>query len=132
MAYNNYSIVSGDVQPDDSGSLVQGGQWGVDAELSGFIIQSEDVTKELVTDQTQDQKGRVVSEMDYDAHQTCTLGVIGSGTPPAEGSVVSFKPDSYSAAVNWKVRSVQFAGAYNDKKKYTISLERWQNFPSAT
>ena len=130
MANNNYSIVSGDVLPNNSGSLIQGEQWGIDAALSNFIIQSEDVTKELVTDQTQDQKGRVLSELDYDAHQTCTLGVIGSGTPPAEGSVLSFKPDSYDTAKNWKVRSVQFAGAYNDKKKYTISLERWQNFPA--
>lgn len=50
MANNNYSIVSGDIIPDDAGTLVQGAQWGIDSELSGFIIQSEDVNKELVTD----------------------------------------------------------------------------------
>lgn len=132
MAYNNYSIVSDAVKPVSAGTYIQGGQWGIDSALSGFIIQSEDFTDEVVTDQTQDQKGRVVSELDYDRHQTCTLGAIGSGTPPAVGDVKSYKPDALSAAVNWKVRNVQFAGAYNDKKKYTISLERWQNFPSAT
>lgn len=131
MATNNYSIIDGSVRPSDSGTYITGEAWGIDSTLSGFIIQSEDFTDEVVTDQTQDQKGRVVSELDYDRHQTCTIGVIGKGTPPAVGSVKSYKPDALSAAVNWKVRDVQYAGAYNDKKKYTISLERWQNFPAA-
>lgn len=61
---------------------VSGAQWGIDCTHSGFIIQSVDYTEDRVTDQTQDQKGRVVHELDYDKHYTCTLQVIGTGPLP--------------------------------------------------
>lgn len=73
-------------------------------------------------------------ELDYDKHYTCTLQVIGTGTLPAVG-LETFKfnstgNDEVGEAKNWKVRSVTYNGSYNDKKKYTINLERWANFPS--
>lgn len=71
-----------------------------------------------------------MSELDYDQHYTCSLGIIGSGTPPVEGTILSFKPDTFTDAANWKVRSVQFNGAYNEKKKWTVELERFANWPS--
>ena len=115
---------------------VTGAAWGIDCTLSGFIIQSVDYTEEPVRDQTQDQKGRVVNELDYDKHYTCNVQVIGTGTLPASGSE-SFKfnstgNDEVGGAVNWKVQSVTYNGSYNDKKKYTITLERWTNYPART
>lgn len=106
-------------------------EWGIDNQLTGFIVQSEDYTNDLVTDTTQDQKGRVVGQLDYDKHYTCTLTVIGSGTLPAPGDTFSWKDSDGGTNKSWKVQSVTFNGAYNDKKKYTINLERWTNFPSA-
>ena len=106
--------------------------WGIDDVLSGFIVQSEDYTEDRMTDQTQDQKGRVVYDLDYDRHWTCTLQVIGTGTLPTVGATDFQWPESEGSVTkkNWKVQSINYNGSYNDKKKYTINLERWQNYPA--
>lgn len=117
--------------PENAGSLIRDASWGIDNTLPGFIIQSEDYTNDLVTDTTNDQKGAVCSQLDYDHHYTCALTVIGTGTPPTVGSIdFSWKDKENGTNKNWKVQSVTFNGSYNDKKKYTINLERWDNFPA--
>ena len=65
-------------------------------------------------------------------HYSCTLTVVGSGTLPVVGSIDFQFPidDIGGAAKNWKVMSVVENGSFQDKKKYTISLERYTNFPS--
>lgn len=85
-----------------------------------------------MTDQTQDQKGRVVYDLDYDRHWTCTLQVIGNGTLPAVGSTTTQYAEGPNSSTkkNWKVQSITYNGSYNDKKKYTINLERWQHYPT--
>lgn len=107
-------------------------EWGIDNLLDGFIIQNESFNKERVTDTTQGQKGCVVAQLDYDIHYTLTLNVIGNGTLPEEG-VIDFQyypwKDNTETKVKWKVQSVNYQGAYNDKKKYTINCERWANWP---
>lgn len=81
-----------------------------------------------MTDTTQDQKGAVVSQLDYDEHFTLTLGVIGDTAkePPATAGDIAFE---YGGA-KWKVQSVTYNGEYNAKKRYTITAERWHNWPS--
>lgn len=118
--------------PPSADTRVSDASWGIDSVLSGFIIQSEDYTEDRSTDQTQDQKGRVVYDLDYDRHYTCTLQVIGNGTLPGVGSTTfSWKESPALGTVkNWKVQNVTYNGSYNDKKKYTINLERWQNYPA--
>lgn len=46
--------LSGGTLPANAGELVRGAEWGIDNTLSGFIIQSEDITEEVITDTTQD------------------------------------------------------------------------------
>lgn len=126
--------VSNGPTPSGSKGQIKEADWGIDNQggsLAGFIIQSEDYTNDLISDTTQDQKGAVVGQLDYDHHYTCTLTVIGGGTPPKAGSIdFSWKTeDGGGTAKNWKVQSVTFNGSYNDKKKYTIQLERWDYFP---
>ena len=105
--------MNGTTKPTDAGQLIRGDEWGIDNTLSGFIVQSEDIAEEVIQDVTQDQKGAVVSELDYDKHWTLTLGIIGDT----------------AAGHKWKVNSVTYTGAYNDKKKWSVSCERWINFP---
>lgn len=138
---NNYELTS-TLAPTTAGAQYGTNQseWGIQSSFGDSIIQSEDITSELVTDQTQDQMGRVVSELDYDKHWTCTLQVIGAadltGTYKV-GSIISYEPLNYgdmtalpSDNKNWKIRSISTNGSYNDKKKYTFTLEKWSNFPS--
>lgn len=128
---NNIATTSSPL-PANGKTLIRDAQWGIDTTLSGFIIQTADWSSEPIYDTTQDQKGAVVSELDYDMHYSCTITVVGSGTLPAVGSIDFQFPidDVGGAKKNWKVMSVVENGSFQDKKKYTISLERYTNFPS--
>ena len=119
--------MNGTTKPTNAGQLIRGDEWGIDNTLSGFIVQSEDIVEEVITDTTQDQKGAVVSQLDYDQHWTLTLGVIGdtAATLPQVGDTTFMY-----ASHTWKVTNVTYAGSYQDKKKWTISAERWTNFPA--
>ena len=119
--------LSGGTLPTNAGELIRGAEWGIDNTLSGFIVQSEDITEEVITDTTQDQKGAVVSQLDYDKHWTLNLGVIGDteSNLPEVGDT-AFVYDGKT----WKVTNVTYTGAYNDKKKWSIAAERWYNFPA--
>lgn len=119
--------LSGGTLPANAGELVRGAEWGIDNTLSGFIIQSEDITEEVITDTTQDQKGAVVSQLDYDKHWTLNLGVIGD----TEAALPEVGDTAFVYNGNtWKVTNVTYTGAYNDKKKWSIAAERWYNFPA--
>ena len=123
--------VNGTTHPTNAGDLIRTSQWGIDAILSGFIIQDVSINEERVTDTTQDQKGAVVSQLDYDQHWTMSMNVIG-GDGSENGSVGSISAgdiDFTWAGHKWKVTGVQYQGNYADKKKYTINAERWRNFP---
>lgn len=118
--------------PAGAGSLIQTAQWGIDATLSGFIIQDVTINEERITDTTQDQKGAVVSQLDYDQHWTGSMTVIG-GDGSEDGSVGNIQAGDTAftwAGKKWKVTGVAYQGNYADKKKYTVSFERWTNFPS--
>ena len=126
--------MGGTTQPANAGTIVRGDEWGIDNTLANCIIQSETITEERITDTTQDQKGAVVSQLDYDEHKTLNLVVLcDKTTAPITGSGNAFKPGQTDLTYNgetWKITSVQYQGSYNDKKKYTISGERWKNFPN--
>lgn len=125
---NSAPSLSGGPLPANAGELIRGDEWGIDNTLSGFIIQSEDISEEVITDTTQDQKGAVVSQLDYDKHWTLSLGVIGdtNATLPIVGDTAF----EYPAGTKWKVTNVTYTGSYNDKKKWSIQAERWANFPA--
>ena len=58
-------VSNGTLTPASAAGITKDG-WGIDATLAGFIIQSANVTCSRITDPTQDQKGAVISELDYD------------------------------------------------------------------
>ena len=81
----------------------------------------------MITDTTQDQKGAVVSQLDYDKHWTLSLGVIGdtdAALPEVGDTTFTY------GGHKWKVTNVTYTGSYQDKKRWNIAAERWYNFPS--
>lgn len=126
--------MAGGTLPTNAGTLIRGDEWGIDNVLSDCIIQSENITESRVTDQTQDQKGAVVSELDYDCRWDLTLSLIGDSEKlPVTG-------DSTSIAVGdttfnygghtWKVASCSYTGGYASKKMYQVTAYRYKNFPA--
>ena len=126
--------MGGTTLPTNAGSLIRGEEWGIDNTLKDCIIQSESITEEAITDQTQDQKGAVVSELDYDHHWTLSLTLLcDSASAPITGSGTAFQVGDTTmnyAGHNWKVKTVAYNGSYNAKKSYSITAERWTNFPA--
>ena len=121
--------------PATAGTMIKTPNWGIDNSLSGWIIQSESITREMITDTTQDQKGAVVSQLDYDEHFTLTLNMIGGTGGSGDGTEDTKLPEVGDTAFayagkNWKVTNVTYNGSYQDKKSYSLVAERWHNFPS--
>lgn len=46
------------------------------------------------------------------------------------GSIVAGDTTFEWAGHKWKVTNVTYSGNYADKKKYSVSFERWKNFPA--
>lgn len=123
--------VNGITLPANAGTLIRTDQWGIDSTLTGFIIQDVSIAEEAITDVTQDQKGAVVSELDYDKRWTGTMTVIG-GDGSEDGSVgtLSVGDTSFSwANKTWKIDNITYRGNYQSKKMYDISFHRNVNFP---
>lgn len=123
--------------PTTAGSMIRGNQWGIDNVLSGWIIQSEDITRSVITDPTQDQKGALVSELDYDETWSLVLNVIGgtggSGDCTEDEALPQVGDTTFAYANHkWKVDGVSYQGSFADKKKYTITAHRNKHFPAQT
>ena len=123
--------INGTTKPTNAGQLVRGPQWGIDATLSGYILQDISIAQERISDTTQDQKGAVVSQLDYDEHETLSFTAIGGdGTEGAPTALSAGQIDFTFAGKKWKIESCTYVGNYANKKKYTVSASRWKNFPA--
>ena len=119
--------------PAGAGSIIQDAQYGIDATLTGFIIQNVSITTSRIYDQTFSQKNMLVSELDTDEQQEMQMTVIG-GDGAESGSLDGIVPGDTSFTWDgktWKVRSVTYNGAYNQKKSYTITAVRNKAFPGS-
>ena len=129
--------MGGTTLPNTAGDLIRGNEWGIDNTLADCIIQSENITEEAITDQTQDQKGAVVSELDYDHHWALSLTLLcDSESAPITGTGSAFDVGdttfTYGAhGEKWKVKTVAYPGSYNAKKQYVVTAERWTDFPKS-
>ena len=124
--------MNGTTNPTSAGSLIRGSQWGIDATLSGFIIQDVQISEERITDDTLDQKGALVSQLDYDSRWNGSMTVIG-GDGSEDGSVGGLQVGDTNfewAGKKWKITNITYQGTYNDKKKYSVTFFRSTNFPS--
>lgn len=117
--------------PTNAGTLIRDSQWGIDATLSGYIIQNVSISKTRVYDETYDQKNSLVSELDTDEQWTATMTVIG-GDGNEDATIPGITVGDTAFEFNgkkWKVRSCTYNGTYNDKKSYSLELFRSTNFP---
>ena len=124
--------LTGTAKPATAGTLIRDEQFGIDATLSGYISQDVQINCNRITDTTQDQKGAVCSQLDYDEQHQGTMTVIGgSDEDPAglEGLEVGSTDFSW-AGHKWKITGVQYTGNFQSKKQYQISFERYRNWPS--
>ena len=127
--------VAGNTIPATAGSVINKEQYGIDFLFPGYIVQSATITQSVNEDITQDQKNAIVSRLDLDHIYDATVEVIGGstedGTLSASGGNIEVGDIAYNfAGHNWKVTGVTYNGSFQDKKRYTVSLQRSTNFPA--
>lgn len=125
----------GDVtRPTDAGEIIRTSQWGIDATLSSYIIQNVQINKTVITDDTFDQKGQLVSQLDYDERWDMSMEVIG-GDGDEDATLPGLSAGMLDFTWNnkkWKVTGITYNGTYNDKKRYTVTAFRTHSFPAQT
>ena len=127
--------VAGNTIPATAGSVINKEQYGIDFLFPGYIVQSATITQSVNEDITQDQKNSIVSRLDLDHIYDATVEVIGGstedGTLSASGGNIEVGDIAYNfAGHNWKVQSITYNGSFQDKKRYTVTLQRSTNFPA--
>ena len=127
--------VAGNTIPATAGSVINKEQYGIDFLFPGYIVQRATITQSVNEDITQDQKNSIVSRLDLDHIYDATVEVIGGstedGTLSASGGNIEVGDIAYSfAGHNWKVTGVTYNGSFQDKKRYTVTLQRSTNFPA--
>lgn len=128
---------TGNTVPATAGSIIRKDQYGIDFLFPGFIVQSAQITQSVTSDDTYDQKNALVSQLDLDHVYSATVEVIGGKTEDgtvegdSETAVINVGDIAYNfAGHNWKVTGVTYTGSFQDKKRYSVTLARWTNFPA--
>lgn len=126
--------VAGNTIPATAGSVINKEQYGIDFLFPGYIVQSATITQSVNEDITQDQKNAIVSRLDLDHIYDATVEVIGGstedGTLSASGGNIEVGDIAYNfAGHNWKVTGVTYNGSFQDKKRYSVTLQRSTNYP---
>ena len=125
--------MGGTTLPTNAGNIPSETTWGIDNLLTNAIIQSESIAEEDIVDDTQDQKGAMVNRLSYDRHWTLSLtfltNQIGSTGELSANIAQSGQYDFTYAGHKWFVNGVTYNGSYNGKKQYSLTAERWINYP---
>ena len=110
-------------KPSGAASIVVA--YGVDNELSGYIVQNEDITENTENLMIADQKGRTCQVIAYDKGMNLSLTVIGPATAPTSaGATLSWK-DKSGTSQDYIVQSVRRSCTYNDTAKWVIEATAW-------
>ena len=123
--------LSGGVLPTAAGEIIRKEQYGIDAVLSGYIIQNVSISKSRTSDDTFDQKNALVSQLDVDERWDMSMTVIGGSDEDATLAGLEVGDITFTwNGKRWKVNSCTYHGTYNDKKSYSITAFRTTNFPA--
>lgn len=122
--------LSGGVLPTGAGDIIRKEEYGIDAVLSGYIIQNVSISKSRTTDETYDQKNSLVSQLDLDERWDMQMSIIGGSNEDCELENLAVGDISFQwNGKKWKLTGIQYQGSYDSKKAYTITAFRTTNFP---
>ena len=122
--------LSGGVLPTLAGDIIRKEQYGIDAVLSGYIIQNVSISKSRTSDDTYDQKNALVSQLDTDCRWDMQMSIIGGSNEDCELENLEVGDISFQwNGKKWKILGIQYQGSYDQKKAYTITAFRTTNFP---
>ena len=122
--------LSGTLIPTGAGDIIRKENYGIDAVLSGYIIQNVSISKSRTSDDTYDQKNSLVSQLDVDERYDLNMTVIGGSDEDATLAGLEVGDTTFTwNGKKWKITGCQYNGVYNDKKSYSLTAFRTTNFP---
>lgn len=107
---------------------ISGAVRGISNTLTGYVVQSENITTSPVVEQVPDQNGAIGYEAVYDHRVDLSLSVISNGATTAAPTVTN-EIIAY-ASHNWFVDSCEEAGSYGQVRKWNIRAHRYDNWPA--
>lgn len=131
MQFIETDELKGTVKPTEAENIISKDQFGIDAILEGYIIQNVNISKSRSIDDTYDQKGALISQLDYDERWDGSMTVIGPSNEDCdlEGLAVGDTTFTFNNK-RWKITSCTYQGTYSDKKTYSLTFFRTTNFPA--
>lgn len=118
---------------------ITGAVRGIDRDLSGYVIQNEDIEESKRYHRVPDQKDKTAYEETVETTWKLTFSVISDGSstsaPPLETGDTIIYPTTGTLGSNqwrWQVDSCREAGVYNGDRKWNVTAHRYDNWPSQT
>lgn len=116
MASTPYSL-----KPSSAGTIEV--IYGINDELTNYILQDVTVTEDVVTVQIPDQKGAIAQIKSMQHHWTISFTAIGPNTAPLSLGAQTFPS---SNGLYYHVNSVERRATYNDTQKWSVTMEAWE------
>ena len=107
--------------------LAQHSARGITRTLDGYIIQNETITTSPISEETDNQVGARIDEEVFDHRFDLSLTLVSASptrTPPATtDDIIEYD------GKKWKVDSIEEAGTYNAKVRFSVRAHRYDNYP---
>ena len=122
--------LSGTLIPNGAGDIIRKENYGIDAILSGYIIQNVSISKSRTSDDTYDQKNSLVSQLDVDCRWDMQMNIIGGSNEDCELENLEVGDIEFQwNNKKWKLTGITYQGSYDSKKSYSLTAFRTTNFP---
>ena len=92
-------------------------RYGIDKSLSGFTVESYNLSTKPAREEVRDEKNKVTAEIRYETRYDLQLTVRGESAPGA--SSITFDGQS------WIVDDVTEAGTYNGLLRFNVTAHRY-------
>ena len=110
-----------DLKPSGAGELEV--IYGIEQELTDYILQDVTITEDVNTVQIPDQKGAIAQIKSMQHHWTISFTAIGKGDKPLDLGAQQFPADS---GIYYHVNSCERRATYNDTQKWSVTMEAWE------
>ena len=122
MAYN---FVPEKAASDIASTVV----YGVQDQLSGYILQDINVNEDINTVQIPDQQGAIAQVRGFQKHWNISFTAIGQGMDApggGAGEVITFTTATGTSFQAF-VQSCERRATYNDTQKWAVTMEAWED-----
>lgn len=116
---------------------ITGAVRGIDRDLTGYVIQNEDIDEDFRLHRVPDQKDQTGYEEVVEHTWKLSFTVISDGSstsaPPLEQNDYIIYPSTGTLGTDkwrWQVDTCKEAGVYNGDRKWSVTAHRYDNWPS--